>query len=270
MELFAASRAVARSASVTPRGLNETVSRIWITRSTVRCGRAGMRLTLASATDPFRQRLATRRGSQYGIRVIRISGWISVNTYWSPCRMTATDETQTRSRVGPTISELYELYLRVMRRVGHYRWFSLFMKHLGSRLDRALIRASRGRFSMSGPQLTTMLLTTKGRKSGKDRTVPLHYVRDGKNLVAACENFGLEAASSWPKNLLANPTARIEIGGTAANYLSRPATEGEVTRNVPRLIEMWPAHDSHMERNGVRQVIVFEPLNLSASPGRRK
>src|SRR5271166_6364304 len=45
--------------------------------------------------------------------------------------MTSTDETQTRSRVGPTISELYELYLGVMRRVGHYRWFSLFMKHVG-------------------------------------------------------------------------------------------------------------------------------------------
>jgi Domain of unknown function (DUF385). len=34
---------------------------------------------------------------------------------------------------------------------------------------------------MSGPALPTMLLTTKGRRSGKDRTVPLHYVRDGKN-----------------------------------------------------------------------------------------
>jgi hypothetical protein len=29
---------------------------------------------------------------------------------------------------------------------------------------------------------------------------------------------------------------------------------------MPRLIEMWPAHDSHMEHNGVRHVIVFEPL----------
>ena len=31
------------------------------------------------------------------------------------------------------MSELYELHLRVMRRVRHYRWFSLFMKHVGSR-----------------------------------------------------------------------------------------------------------------------------------------
>ena len=57
--------------------------------------------------------------------------------------MTAPDETQTQSRVGPTTSELYGLYLHVMRRIGHYRWFSLFMKHVGSRVDRALIREPR-------------------------------------------------------------------------------------------------------------------------------
>ena len=72
------------------------------------------------------------------------------------------------------------------------------------------------------------------------------------------------SASSWPKNLLADPKARIEIGGTAANYLSRPATEDEVARNMPRLIEMWPAHDSHMEHNGVRHVIVFEPMGAES------
>ncbi len=170
--------------------------------------------------------------------------------------MASTDDTQTRSRVGPTMSELY---IGVMRRVGHYRWFSLFMNYVGSRGDRALIRGSRGRPSLSGPQLTTLLLLTTGRRS-KDRTVPLHYVRDGKNLVAACENFRLEAASSWPKNLLADQ-ARIEIGGTAANYLSRPATEDEVARNMPRRRGMWPEHDNHMKRNGVRHSIVFEPMN---------
>ena len=158
-------------------------------------------------------------------------------------------------------NQAYELYLRVARRLGHYRWFSLFMKHAGSRLDRALIRASRGRLSINGPAMPTMLLTTKGRKSGRERTVPVFYVRDGRNLVAACENFGLQAASSWPKNLLADPKALIEIEGTSANYLSRPATEEEVTRNMPRLIEMWPAHETYLERSGIRQVFVFEPAD---------
>jgi deazaflavin-dependent oxidoreductase (nitroreductase family) len=157
------------------------------------------------------------------------------------------------------INEFYQLDLRVMRQLGHYRWFSLFMKHFGSRVDRALIGASRGRLSMSGPQMTTMLLTTRGRRSGRERTVPLYYVRDGENLVAACENFGLEVPSSWAKNLLADPKARIEIGGATTNYLSRPATREEVARNMPRLIEMWPAHDTYLQRSGARHVIVFEP-----------
>ena len=156
---------------------------------------------------------------------------------------------------------MYDLYLRVMRRMGHYRWFSLMIKHGGSQVDRALIHASRGRLSLGGPEMTTMLLTTTGRTSGKERTVPLYYVRDGNNLVAVCENFGLDTASSWPQNLLADPKARIEIGGTAANYLSRPATEEEVVRNMPRLIDMWPAHDTYVKRSGTRKVFVFEPVD---------
>jgi F420H(2)-dependent quinone reductase len=85
-----------------------------------------------------------------------------------------------------------------------------------------------------------------------------------KKLVAACENLGLDRASSWPMNLLAQPRARIEIGGTVTNYLSRPATEEEITRNMVRLTDMWPAHDSHMKAHGVRKVFVFEPMTAQS------
>jgi hypothetical protein len=34
-------------------------------------------------------------------------------------------------------NQVYELYLRVARRIGHYRWFSLFVKHVGSWVDRS-------------------------------------------------------------------------------------------------------------------------------------
>lgn len=154
---------------------------------------------------------------------------------------------------------MYQRYLDVMRRLGHYRWFSLTMKHVGCRVDRVLIQVTEGRLSMSGPALPTLLLTTTGKRTGKERTVPLFYVRDGDNLVAACENFGLSTASSWPANLLANPTARIDIGATSANYRGRLATEEEVDRNMPRLVAMWPAHDTYQARSGARRVFVFEP-----------
>ena len=97
------------------------------------------------------------------------------------------------------------LYARLIRWLGHYRWFAVLVKHVLSKVDRVLIRMSHGRLSLSGPQMTTMLLTTTGRTSGTQRTVPVYYVRDGNNLVAVYENFGLNAASNWPKNLLADP-----------------------------------------------------------------
>lgn len=155
----------------------------------------------------------------------------------------------------------FELYTGVLRRLGHYRWFSLLGKHVLTSVDRALIRASRGRLSLSGPEMATMLLTTTGRRSGKERTVPVYYVRDGKNLVAVCENYGLDKASSWPYNLLAEPRARIEAGGTSANYVSRLATEEEVVKYMPRLTEMWPALDTYFERTGIRKVFIFEPVD---------
>ena len=61
--------------------------------------------------------------------------------------------------------------------------------------------------------------------------------------------------------MLANPQTRIEIEGTAANYLARPATEEETARNMPRLTEMWPAHDTYLTRSGKRYVFVFEPVD---------
>lgn len=76
---------------------------------------------------------------------------------------------------GSMIDELYQLYLGMMRRIGHYRWFSLFMKHVGSRIDRALIQASGGRISMSGPRAahdaTHHDRQTKAAKSERSRCI---------------------------------------------------------------------------------------------------
>jgi len=156
---------------------------------------------------------------------------------------------------------LYAIYVRSMRRLGHQLWFAKYVKHIASKLDRVLIRLSRGRLSLMGPALTTMLLTTTGRKTGKRRTVPVFYVCDGDNVVAACENLGLETPSSWPGNLFADPTAEIEIAGTAKSYLARLATRDEIERNMPELVTMWPAHDTYLKRGGARYVFVFEPLD---------
>jgi deazaflavin-dependent oxidoreductase (nitroreductase family) len=151
------------------------------------------------------------------------------------------------------------IYTRALRRIGHRRWFAIMVKYSGCKLDKALYRASRGRLTLAGRSMPIMLLTTRGRKTGKDRTVPVLFVRDGDRLVAACENLGLRATSSWPVNLRAHPYATIQIGSRVAEYRARPATADEYERNMPRLLAEWPAHETYRERSGTRHVVVFEP-----------
>lgn len=151
------------------------------------------------------------------------------------------------------------LFTRFVRRIGHYQWFAWVVKHIGSKLDLALYRASAGRLWLSGPEMPTMLLTTTGRKTGRKRTIPVYYVRDGANLVAACENFGLQETSSWPLNALAHPQVEAQIGPSLREYRARLATAEETARNMPLLVRMWPAHDTYQERTGRRYVFVFEP-----------
>jgi len=161
-------------------------------------------------------------------------------------------------------NQLWKLHARMLRRVGHYRWFGVLAVHVVTPIDRVVIKASRGRLSMTGPEFTTMLLTTTGRKSGKQRTIPVAYVRDGEKVVAVSSNVGRKTAANWPKNLLADPRASIEISGIAADYRSRLATDEEVARYMPRLTEMWPTMDTYYERTGVRNVFVFEPVDVKS------
>ena len=160
-----------------------------------------------------------------------------------------------RRRYGP--------FTRAVQRVGQARSLTVVVRYAGSELDRVLYRASRGRITLSGPSLPMMLLTTRDRKTGEPRTVPVFYLRDGHNLVATYENFESAGGGSWPANLRADPRVTIQIGSTVASYRARPATAEETDRMMQELLSVWPAYDTYLQRSDTRQVIVFEPLHGS-------
>ena len=114
------------------------------------------------------------------------------------------------------------MYRRLVQRIGHHRWFAALLRTAGAPLDRLLYRASAGRVVITGPVLfPTLLLTTTGRRSGKPRTTPLIYRRDGSRLVVSSENFGQRRPAAWPLNLLADPHATVQLGA-----LPRPSPPG--------------------------------------------
>src|SRR6266480_3483820 len=76
-------------------------------------------------------------------------------------------------------------------------------------------RANGGR-ATSGPFLNAplplLLLTTKGARTGEERTTPLVYTRDGDRYVIIASKGGAPTNPAWYHNLTANPEATVELG----------------------------------------------------------
>jgi hypothetical protein len=79
----------------------------------------------------------------------------------------------------------------VAQRLGGTRLGVIAIGRIASPLQRKLYRRTGGRLSLTG-RAPVLLLTTTGRRSGKARTVPLLYIRDGDRLVICNVNPGFE------------------------------------------------------------------------------
>jgi deazaflavin-dependent oxidoreductase (nitroreductase family) len=93
-----------------------------------------------------------------------------------------------------------------------------------------------------------MLLTTIGRKSGKRRTVPVLYLRDGEEVVVVASGVGGARQPVWYLNLEANPEVEIEIGESRMRMTGRRATEEECADLWPKLIGMYRGFEGYRSR----------------------
>jgi deazaflavin-dependent oxidoreductase (nitroreductase family) len=59
---------------------------------------------------------------------------------------------------------------------------------------------------------TLLLLTTKGRQSGRSYTNPMSYLPDGDRFIVFASHQGADEDPDWCKNLLAAGTATVEVG----------------------------------------------------------
>jgi len=133
------------------------------------------------------------------------------------------------------------------------------IKHLFSPMQRWVYRSSGGKaLSSIGSSRQVLLLTTRGRRTGKDRTIPVFYLRDGEAVVICNVRPEFERLNPWVINLRSHPVARLQIGQDTAQYQARQANDDEIIRLWPRLIELWPAFKVHYEHGGRRSIFIFE------------
>lgn len=81
--------------------------------------------------------------------------------------------------------------------------------------NRAIIeefRANEGRVGGPFDGAPVLLLSTVGAKSGEPRTTPVMYLPDGERMVIFASKAGAPTNPAWYHNLLANPSATVEVG----------------------------------------------------------
>jgi deazaflavin-dependent oxidoreductase (nitroreductase family) len=123
-------------------------------------------------------------------------------------------------------------------------------------------RASRGLIGHHVPiiGIDMLLLDHVGAKSGKRRTTPLLYVRDGDNLAIIASKGGNPRHPAWFHNLRANPETTVQVGSERRPVRSRVAEGEERGRLWRRAVESWPQYTDYQERTDREiPVVVLEP-----------
>lgn len=105
-----------------------------------------------------------------------------------------------------------------------------------------------------------LLLEHVGAKSGRRRTSPLVYFRDGENFVLIASKGGYEKHPAWFHNLRANPDTRVQVGHRRPLVRARVATDAERARLWPKAVETYAGYADYAKRTD-RQipVVILEP-----------
>lgn len=90
-------------------------------------------------------------------------------------------------------------------------------------------RANAGRVGGHWEGRDLLLLTTTGRKSGREHTTPIVFTRDGDSLLVYASKGGAPSHPDWYLNLVADPHVAVEVGAdrydAIASTLDRDARD---------------------------------------------
>ncbi|MGI9611010.1 MAG: nitroreductase family deazaflavin-dependent oxidoreductase [Acidimicrobiia bacterium] len=121
-------------------------------------------------------------------------------------------------------------------------------------------KAMGGRFA--GKRL--LLLTTTGRRSGKQRVIPLMRIEDGHDYVVAASMGGAPSHPGWYHNLMDNPRVMVQVGRTVENRTARITEGSERERLWAKFVEADKRFADYASKTDrVIPVVVLEPNESS-------
>jgi len=85
----------------------------------------------------------------------------------------------------------------------------------------------------------TLLLTTTGRKSGRELTLPLIFGQSGKDYVVVASKGGAPEHPAWYLNLAANPNVKVQVKADKFNARAHTANAQERAALWPKMVEIY-------------------------------
>jgi deazaflavin-dependent oxidoreductase (nitroreductase family) len=106
---------------------------------------------------------------------------------------------------------------------------------------------------------TILLLFTKGRKSGEERSHALIFRPFGDVYTVVASKGGAEQPPAWFLNLQADPNVEVQIKADRFRAVARVATPEEKPAMWASMVEAWPDYDAYQTRTSREiPVVVLE------------
>jgi F420H(2)-dependent quinone reductase len=123
-------------------------------------------------------------------------------------------------------------------------------------------RLSGGRLGATIFGMPMLLLTTRGRRTGKLRTAPLLYLPVDGMFVLVASNGGARKSPTWWYNLQAHPEALVQIGPVRGRVRAEHADPETRRRLWPLLVEVYPGYANYQARTD-REIplVLLHPLD---------
>jgi deazaflavin-dependent oxidoreductase (nitroreductase family) len=104
-----------------------------------------------------------------------------------------------------------------------------------------------------------LLLTTRGRRTGRLRRTALYYGRDGERYVLVATAVRGGGDPSWYLNLLHDPVVGVQVRSEIFAAIATPATASERPRLWRLMVDLVPTYLVYADRAGRElSVVVLE------------
>jgi F420H(2)-dependent quinone reductase len=117
-----------------------------------------------------------------------------------------------------------------------------------SAIHRAIYSASGGRVGSRIAGMPVLLLTTVGRKTGRERTSPLTYFEEDGAIVLVASYGGRPHNPDWFENLVAAGEGEVTIGRKRRRMRARKATAEERARLWPRIVATYDGYAKYQAK----------------------